>query len=134
MLLISCYRATADSGCRKPHGSSTLNGRSNKMEIKIDLLDSPTEKDQAVLNDRFSEYLRIQYPDLPPESEDKKFMVVAHDEVGDYIGAIGCNCYWDGLELIPFGSRNLIAVKKSVLCCWKKQKRLAPTMGQSSPS
>ncbi|WP_223538884.1 hypothetical protein [Pseudomonas sp. BF-R-12] len=49
------------------------------MEIKIDILDSPTEKDQGVLNNRFSEYLRIQYPNLPPESEDKIFMLVAHD-------------------------------------------------------
>ena len=89
-------------GMEKPYGTSKLNDRSNKVEIKIDILDSPTKKDQGVLNHRFSEYLRIQYPNLPPESEDKKFMVVAHDEVGDYIGAISCNCYWDGLEIDTF--------------------------------
>lgn len=72
------------------------------MEIKIDVLGSPTEKDKGVLNNRFSEYLRIQYPNLPPETEDKIFMVIAHDEVGDYIGAISCNCYWDGLEIDTF--------------------------------
>ncbi|WP_426234556.1 GNAT family N-acetyltransferase [Pseudomonas sp. TWP3-2] len=72
------------------------------MEIRIELLASPTEKDQVVLNNMFSEYLRIQYPNLPPESEDKKFMLVARDEGGDYIGAISCNCYWDGLEIDTF--------------------------------
>ncbi|KAB0495779.1 GNAT family N-acetyltransferase [Pseudomonas vancouverensis] len=72
------------------------------MEIKIDILDSPSEKDQKVLNNRFAEYLKIQYPDLPPESEDKNFMVVAHDEAGEYIGAISCNYYWDGLEINTF--------------------------------
>ncbi|MBK5519843.1 MULTISPECIES: GNAT family N-acetyltransferase [unclassified Pseudomonas] len=72
------------------------------MEIKIDTLDSPTEQDQKALDNRFTEYLRIQYPNLQPESEDKKFMVVAHDETGDYIGAISCNCYWNGLEIDTF--------------------------------
>ncbi|MFI8334395.1 GNAT family N-acetyltransferase [Pseudomonas taetrolens] len=72
------------------------------MEIKIDILNSPTEKDNGILNNKFSEYLRIQYPTLPPESEDKIFMVVAHDEAGDYIGAIRCHCYWDGLEIDTF--------------------------------
>lgn len=100
------------------------------MEIKIDVLNSPSEMDREVLNNRFAEYLRIQYPDLPPESEDKKFMVVAHDEAGDYIGAIGCIVTGMAWKLIPFGLRNLIAVEKSVLCYWKKQKRLAPATGQ----
>ena len=72
------------------------------MEIKIDILNSPTEKDNGILNNKFSEYLHIQYPTLPPESEDKIFMVVAHDEAGDYIGAIRCHCYWDGLEIDTF--------------------------------
>jgi GNAT superfamily N-acetyltransferase len=72
------------------------------VEIKIDVLNSPSEKDREALNNRFAEYLRIQYPDLPPESEDKTFMVVAHVEAGDYIGAISCNCYWDGLEIDTF--------------------------------
>ncbi|MBW0236418.1 GNAT family acetyltransferase [Pseudomonas sp. D1HM] len=70
--------------------------------MKIDILNSPTEKDNGILNNKFSEYLRIQYPTLPPESEDKIFMVVAHDEAGDYIGAIRCHCYWDGLEIDTF--------------------------------
>lgn len=72
------------------------------MEIRIDLLDSPTEKDKEVLDNRFSEYLRIQYPNLPPESEDKIFMLVAYDETGSCIGAIRCNSYWDGLEIDTF--------------------------------
>jgi len=72
------------------------------MEIKIDLLESPTEKDYGFLSEKFSEYLQIRYPNLPPESEDKKFIVIAHDEAGDYIGAISCNCYWDGLEIDTF--------------------------------
>lgn len=72
------------------------------MVISIDILDSPTEKDKEILNNRFSEYLRIQYPNLPIESEDKIFMVVAYDEAGNYIGAIRCNRYWDGLEIDTF--------------------------------
>ncbi|WP_219931094.1 GNAT family N-acetyltransferase [Pseudomonas prosekii] len=72
------------------------------MVISIDILDSPTEKDKEILNNRFSEYLRIQYPKLPLESEDKIFMVVAYDEAGNYIGAIRCNLYWDGLEIDTF--------------------------------
>ena len=72
------------------------------MEIKIDIQDSPTDNDQSVLNKKFSEYLRIQYPNLPSESENKKFMVVAHDEAGEYVGVISCNCYWDGLEIDTF--------------------------------
>ncbi|WP_101209979.1 GNAT family N-acetyltransferase [Pseudomonas sp. 43NM1] len=72
------------------------------MEISIDILDAPTEKDKEVLNERFSEYFRIQYPNLPLESEDKIFMVVAYDAAGNYIGAIRCNRYWDGLEIDTF--------------------------------
>lgn len=72
------------------------------MEVRIEVLDSPTEKDQSVLDSKFSEYLRIQYPNLTPESEDRMFMLVAHDDIGEYVGAIKFNCYWDGLEIDTF--------------------------------
>ena len=59
---------------------------------------SPSSQDLAQLNDSFWGYVLSQFPGLPHESEDKKFLFTAVED-SLLLGGISGNCYWDGLEV-----------------------------------
>ncbi|MCP4978787.1 MAG: GNAT family N-acetyltransferase [Maribacter sp.] len=59
---------------------------------------SPRKRDLAKLDSNFGNYLSTKYPDLPDESEDKKFLFSALDKQ-KFVGGISGNVYWNGLEI-----------------------------------
>lgn len=59
---------------------------------------SPSESDLAKLNSKFWDFVSSKLPNLPAESEDKKFLFSAVEE-SDFIGGISGNVYWNGLEI-----------------------------------
>lgn len=67
--------------------------------MNYELINSPSPELVKELTNKFFAYSKSKFPDLPPESEDKVFMVSARSEAGDLLGAILANCYWDGLEI-----------------------------------
>lgn len=66
--------------------------------MEIEKLFSPNEKDLARLNSKFWNFVSAKYPDLPAESEDKKFLFSVSDG-SQFIGGISGNVYWNGLEI-----------------------------------
>jgi ribosomal protein S18 acetylase RimI-like enzyme len=66
------------------------------MKIEKTLL--PSETDLSELNDKFWNYISKETPDLPDESEDKKFLFSALDGI-KFVGGISGNVYWNGLEI-----------------------------------
>ena len=66
--------------------------------MKIVKILSPNEGDLTGLNNNFWNYISSRIPDLPAESEDKKFLFSAFEE-SKFIGGISGNVYWNGLEI-----------------------------------
>ncbi|EAR09958.1 GNAT family N-acetyltransferase [Reinekea blandensis] len=67
--------------------------------MNIEQVLSPSPELVAELSNLFHAFTISRLPDLPPESEDKIFMVTARSESGVLQGGILANCYWDGLEI-----------------------------------
>jgi GNAT superfamily N-acetyltransferase len=67
--------------------------------MNYSLIESPTFNQITELKNNFSLFVKKQLPNLPPESEDKIFMVIARDETNTLVGGVLANCYWDGLEI-----------------------------------
>ena len=66
------------------------------MEIRKIL--SPSKSELARLNSKFWDFVLSKAPNLPAESEDKKFLFSAMEE-SEFIGGISGNVYWNGLEI-----------------------------------
>lgn len=67
--------------------------------VNIEFIDSPSSEQIKELSNEFLSFSKSKLPDLPPESEDKIFMVNARSETGELQGGILANCYWNGLEI-----------------------------------
>ncbi|KZZ62872.1 GNAT family acetyltransferase [Oleiphilus sp. HI0125] len=67
--------------------------------MNYELINSPSPELVKELTSNFFAYSKSKLPNLPPESEDKIFMVSARSQSGELIGGILANCYWDGLEI-----------------------------------
>ena len=63
------------------------------------LTESPPSGLVSELTSHFFAYSKSKLPDLPPESEDKLFMVTALSDTRELVGGILANCYWNGLEI-----------------------------------
>ena len=59
---------------------------------------SPSLDDLSELNDSFWSYVVSQFPGLPHESEDIKFLFSA-TENSKFLGGISGSIYWDSLEI-----------------------------------
>ena len=66
--------------------------------MKIEKNFAPSDSDLSELNDNFWNFVSSQFPNLPPESEDKRFLFSATDDTG-FIGGISGSVYWDGVEI-----------------------------------
>lgn len=67
--------------------------------MKLQFIETPSDKQTEELKEHFSAYANSQIPGLADESQDKVFMLAARDEAGRLTGGILANCYWDGLEI-----------------------------------
>lgn len=67
--------------------------------VNIEFIDSPSSEQIKELSNEFLSFSISKLPDLPPESEDKVFMINARSESGELQGGILANCYWNGLEI-----------------------------------
>lgn len=67
--------------------------------VKFELSESPSQEKVSELTSRFEVFMRQKIPNLPPQSEDKIFMVKAVDCSKRFVGGILANCYWNGLEI-----------------------------------
>ena len=70
-----------------------------KKDMNYELINSPPLELVKELTSNFFAYSKGKFPNLPPESEDKLFLVSARSESGELIGGILANCSWDGLEI-----------------------------------
>ena len=67
-------------------------------KLKLTLLENPDSNEEEQLEAQFWRFVESGMPDLPPESEDKRFLISAY--IGDqYVGGLKANAYWDGLEI-----------------------------------
>lgn len=68
-------------------------------DVTFELIDAPSAEQVNELTDNFFLYAKSVTPGLPPESEDKIFMIRVKGESQSFIGGIYANCYWDALEI-----------------------------------
>ena len=66
--------------------------------MKIEKNFSPSSPDLSELSESFWNYVSSQFPTLPHETEDKKFLFSA-TESSVFLGGIAGKVYWDGLEI-----------------------------------
>lgn len=67
--------------------------------MNFELINSPSAESVKELTSHFFAYTKSVLPNLPPESEDKVFLINSRTETGELAGGILANCYWDGLEI-----------------------------------
>jgi ribosomal protein S18 acetylase RimI-like enzyme len=67
--------------------------------MKFELLESPSPEQLSELTSHFEAFMRQKIPNLPPQSEDKIFMVRVVDHSECLVGGVLANCYWNGLEI-----------------------------------
>ncbi|WP_088889242.1 GNAT family N-acetyltransferase [Leptolyngbya ohadii] len=67
--------------------------------VKFELSEPPLQEELSELTSRFEAFMRQKIPNLPPQSEDKIFMVKAINRSGCLVGGVLANCYWNGLEI-----------------------------------
>ena len=66
--------------------------------MKIEKNFAPSDADLSELNDNFWNFVLSQFPDLPPESEDRRFLFSAMED-STFLGGISGSVYWDGIEI-----------------------------------
>ena len=66
--------------------------------MEITKIYNPAEDQLTDLNDQFWKFVLSMFPDLPHESEDKKFLFSIEENL-TFIGGVSGNVYWDGLEI-----------------------------------
>lgn len=59
---------------------------------------SPNQSELDDLNRNFQDYVASIYPQLPDESEDRRFLFSALEEL-EFVGGICGSVYWDALEI-----------------------------------
>ncbi|WP_028672509.1 GNAT family N-acetyltransferase [Saccharospirillum impatiens] len=67
--------------------------------MNIEFVSPPPPESVEELTKKFFSFSQSGLPHLPPESDDKVFMVSARSETGELLGGILANCYWNGLEI-----------------------------------
>lgn len=97
------------------------------MEIKKAF--SPYKGDLAALDKHFWNYVSSKIPNMPPESEDKKFLFSAFEKL-EFVGGVSGNVYRGELEIDKFRVREDYRRRGLGKSCYSRQKNTPEIMMQ----